>query len=310
MENPADETPGWHASELETSQMLANDESLVRMDRAVKTLTHIPQWLPKKFGKKDGAPDIQFEGYSYFNFPMDHHEFTDTRRHRQSRARDEGEGRGGVPPLRRARRARDRRAARRRSDDAQPRVPGSGVSVTLVARPSPTDVLPSRIEAVVGADRVSTRETDRLIYSVDAYWLPQMWLDRGGATPQRRRHRPSRQSAEEVARDPRRSPTRPACRSCRGAAARARRAARCRSTAASSSISSGSTASSRSTSNRSTSRPQAGINGTRARVGAERARPDAAALSRRRPTARRSAATWRRAAPARSARSTARPKTS
>ncbi len=30
------------------------------------------------FGKKDGAPDIQFEGYSYFQFPMDHHEFTDT----------------------------------------------------------------------------------------------------------------------------------------------------------------------------------------------------------------------------------------
>ena len=28
MENPADETPGWHASELETSQMLANDERL------------------------------------------------------------------------------------------------------------------------------------------------------------------------------------------------------------------------------------------------------------------------------------------
>jgi len=78
MENPADETPGWHASELETSQMLANDESLVRMDRAVKTHTQIPQWLPSKFGKKDGAPDIQFEGYSYFNFPMDHHEFTDS----------------------------------------------------------------------------------------------------------------------------------------------------------------------------------------------------------------------------------------
>jgi creatinine amidohydrolase len=78
MENPPDETPGWHASELETSQMLANDDKLVRMDRAVKTLTQIPEWLPKKFGKKDGAPDIQFEGYSYFNFPMDHHEFTHT----------------------------------------------------------------------------------------------------------------------------------------------------------------------------------------------------------------------------------------
>jgi creatinine amidohydrolase len=78
MENPKDETPGWHASELETSQMLAHNEKLVRMDRAVKTLTQIPQWLPDKFGKKDGAPDIQFEGYSYFQFPMDHHEFTES----------------------------------------------------------------------------------------------------------------------------------------------------------------------------------------------------------------------------------------
>lgn len=78
MENPKDETPGWHASELETSQMLAHNADLVRMDRAVKTLTQVPQWLPSKFGKKDGAPDIQFEGYSYFQFPMDHHEFTET----------------------------------------------------------------------------------------------------------------------------------------------------------------------------------------------------------------------------------------
>jgi creatinine amidohydrolase len=78
MENPKDETPGWHASELETSQMLAHNASLVRMDRAVKTLTQVPEWLPTKFGKKDGAPDIQFEGYSYFQFPMDHHEFTES----------------------------------------------------------------------------------------------------------------------------------------------------------------------------------------------------------------------------------------
>jgi len=78
MENPKDETPGWHASELETSQMLAHNPDIVRMDRAVKTLTNIPKWLPKSFGKKDGAPDIQFEGYSYFQFPMDHHEFTDS----------------------------------------------------------------------------------------------------------------------------------------------------------------------------------------------------------------------------------------
>ena len=41
MENPPDETPGWHASELETSQMLAHNARLVRMDRAVTD--HHPQ---------------------------------------------------------------------------------------------------------------------------------------------------------------------------------------------------------------------------------------------------------------------------
>jgi alkyldihydroxyacetonephosphate synthase len=46
----------------------------------------------------------------------------------------------------------------------------------------PADTLRA-LQAVVGADRVSTTETDRLVYSVDAYWLPQMWLDRGHRTP-------------------------------------------------------------------------------------------------------------------------------
>src|SRR5688572_26148380 len=36
------------------------------------------------------------------------------------------------------------------------------------------------IETVVGRDRVSSGDVDRLVYSVDAYWVPQMWLDRGG----------------------------------------------------------------------------------------------------------------------------------
>jgi creatinine amidohydrolase len=82
MENPPEETPGWHASELETSQMLAYDKvagtNYVRMDRARKTLAHIPQFLPKSFSKHDGMPDIEFEGYKYFSFPMDHHEFIES----------------------------------------------------------------------------------------------------------------------------------------------------------------------------------------------------------------------------------------
>ena len=75
---PAEETPGWHASELETSQDMAWDNDLVRMDRAAFTRAHIPEFLPKTFAKKDGMPDVEFEGYTYFNFPMDHHEFIES----------------------------------------------------------------------------------------------------------------------------------------------------------------------------------------------------------------------------------------
>jgi creatinine amidohydrolase len=78
MENPPEETPGWHSSELETSQDLAWDENYVRMDRAQFTKAHIPEFLPTTFAKKDGMPDVEFQGYNYFNFPMDHHEFIES----------------------------------------------------------------------------------------------------------------------------------------------------------------------------------------------------------------------------------------
>lgn len=78
MENPPEETPGWHSSELETAQDLAWDERYVRMDRAAFTKAHIPEFLPKSFEKKDGMPDVEFEDYKYFTFPMDHHEFIES----------------------------------------------------------------------------------------------------------------------------------------------------------------------------------------------------------------------------------------
>jgi alkyldihydroxyacetonephosphate synthase len=40
------------------------------------------------------------------------------------------------------------------------------------------------LRSIVGADRVTTAPTDRFIYSVDSFWLPQMWLDRGRMRPQ------------------------------------------------------------------------------------------------------------------------------
>jgi creatinine amidohydrolase len=77
LENPPEETPGWHSSELETSQDLAWNPNLVRMERAVDTRAHIPASLPSTFSKNDGMPDAEFEGFQYFTFPMDHHEFVD-----------------------------------------------------------------------------------------------------------------------------------------------------------------------------------------------------------------------------------------
>ena len=78
LENPPDETPGWHASELETSQVLAHDGTLVRMERAAEDRAQAPPWLPGTFLKADGAPDVEFQGYQYFVFPMDHGEFSRT----------------------------------------------------------------------------------------------------------------------------------------------------------------------------------------------------------------------------------------
>jgi creatinine amidohydrolase len=78
LEGPVEETPGWHAGELETSQCLAHDPRLVRLDRATTDRAHAPAWLGEAWAKKDGMPDAEFQGYQYFNFPFDHEEFTDS----------------------------------------------------------------------------------------------------------------------------------------------------------------------------------------------------------------------------------------
>ncbi len=78
MENPPEETPGWHSSELETSAVLAHDANLVRMDRAVNQKVKRPDWFPDGFIKLDGAPDVEYQGYQYFWFPTDHSDFTES----------------------------------------------------------------------------------------------------------------------------------------------------------------------------------------------------------------------------------------
>lgn len=78
LEGPLEETPGWHAGELETSQVLAHNPKLVRLDRAKTDKAHAPKWLGPAWAKNDGMPDAEFQGYQYFNFPFDHEEFTDS----------------------------------------------------------------------------------------------------------------------------------------------------------------------------------------------------------------------------------------
>jgi len=48
------------------------------MERAFPEMAQIPAFLPKSFTKHDGMPDVEFEGYQYFTFPMDHHEFVES----------------------------------------------------------------------------------------------------------------------------------------------------------------------------------------------------------------------------------------
>ena len=57
---------------------MAHNPDLVRMDRAAADYAQAPAWLPDSFLKRDGAPDVEFEGYQYFSFPMDHAEFSRT----------------------------------------------------------------------------------------------------------------------------------------------------------------------------------------------------------------------------------------
>lgn len=78
LEGTTEQTPGWHAGELETAQCLAHNPALVRMDRAGTDKAHAPSWLGDAWAKKDGMPDAEFQGYQYFHFPFDHEEFTDS----------------------------------------------------------------------------------------------------------------------------------------------------------------------------------------------------------------------------------------
>jgi len=47
----------------------------------------------------------------------------------------------------------------------------------------PSEMIRSELEEIVGEHFISVKETDKLIYSTDWSWMPQMWLDRGERLP-------------------------------------------------------------------------------------------------------------------------------
>ena len=81
IENPPEETPGWHGSEVETSEVMAFNEKLVRLDRTSKDAPHRPKWLDvcdDKFTKSNGSPYVTMNGLNVAWVPMDHQEYSDT----------------------------------------------------------------------------------------------------------------------------------------------------------------------------------------------------------------------------------------
>jgi alkyldihydroxyacetonephosphate synthase len=47
----------------------------------------------------------------------------------------------------------------------------------------PSEMIRSELEEIVGDHFISVKETDKLVYSTDWSWMPQMWLDRGERLP-------------------------------------------------------------------------------------------------------------------------------
>ncbi|PFG38968.1 creatinine amidohydrolase [Georgenia soli] len=77
-ENPPEETPGWHSSELETSCLMATADGLVHMERAVEDRAHAPAYMGGSFSKIDGVGTVKFQNSENIWVPMDHHEYSDT----------------------------------------------------------------------------------------------------------------------------------------------------------------------------------------------------------------------------------------
>jgi creatinine amidohydrolase len=78
VEGPPEETPGWHAGEVETSTAWAYNEGAMAMERAVIDKAHAPKWMGSSFSKHDGSGFVTFMGAESMWVPMEHHEYSDT----------------------------------------------------------------------------------------------------------------------------------------------------------------------------------------------------------------------------------------
>jgi len=84
MTGPPEETPGWHAGELETSTCMAymkekgTYDGSIFMERAKQDRAHAPKWMGPAFSKKDGTNTVIFRGSENIFVPMQHHEYSDT----------------------------------------------------------------------------------------------------------------------------------------------------------------------------------------------------------------------------------------
>jgi creatinine amidohydrolase len=77
IEGPPEETPGWHAGELETSTVMAYDMDKIDVDQMEKGSTHAPAFMGPNFRKKDGDPNVEFRGVETIMVPMEHHDYCD-----------------------------------------------------------------------------------------------------------------------------------------------------------------------------------------------------------------------------------------
>jgi creatinine amidohydrolase len=85
IENPPEEAPGWHASEVEASECLYFEtlygKKIVHLERTDKDHTHPPKWITEvsdKFTKANGSPYLTMRGLNVAWVPMDHQEYSDT----------------------------------------------------------------------------------------------------------------------------------------------------------------------------------------------------------------------------------------